>query len=160
MQNLASVPASAWLDILSRLPPDLDLNRLARDTGAIQRVRGITDAADLLRLGLARGPGGKTLKQTAAWAYMSGIAELSAPSLSNRLHQSVAFFAALTSRLLAADRPAKPSLWRGRCLRLCDGSSLSQRGSKGTDWRIHATYDLGSGGFSQLELTDGKAPKP
>jgi hypothetical protein len=156
MQNLASAPDSAWLDILSRLPPDLDLNRLARDTGAIQRVRSITDATDLLRLGLARGPGGKTLKQTAAWAYMSGIAELSAPSLSDRLHQSVAFFAALTSRLLAADRPAQPSLWRGRCLHLCDGSSLSQRGSKGTDWRIHATYDLGSGGFSQLELTDGK----
>jgi hypothetical protein len=155
MQNLAS-PDAAWLDILSRLPSDLDLNQLARDTGAIQRYRGITDAADLLRLGLTRGPGGRTLKQTAAWAYMSGVAEISAPSLSDRLHHSVSFFAELTSRLLAADRPAKPSLWRGRCLHLCDGSTLSQRGSKGTDWRIHATYDLGSGRFSQLELTDGK----
>jgi hypothetical protein len=155
MQNLASAPDSAWLDILSRLPSDLNLNQLARDTGAIQRFRGITDAADLLRLGLTRGPGGKTLKQTAAWASMSGVAELSAPSLSDRLHRSVAFFAALTGRLLAADRPVKPSLWRGRCLHLCDGSTLSQRGSKGTDWRIHATYDLGSGRFSQLELTDG-----
>jgi hypothetical protein len=155
MQNLAS-PDSAWLDILSRLPSDLNLNQLARDTGAIRRFRGITDAADLLRLGLTRGPGGKTLKQTAAWACMSGVAEISAPSLADRLHQSVSFFAALTSRLLAADRPAKPSLWRGRCLHLCDGSTLSQRGSKGTDWRVHATYDLGSGRFSQLELTDGK----
>jgi hypothetical protein len=155
MQNLAS-PDSGWFDALSRLPFDLDLNQLARDTGAIQRYRGITDAADLLRLGLTRGPGGKTLKQTAAWAYMSGVAEISAPSLSDRLHRSVGFFAALTSRLLAAERPAKPSLWRGRCLHLCDGSVLSQRGSKGTDWRIHATYDLGSGRFSQLELTDGK----
>jgi hypothetical protein len=155
MQNLAS-PDSAWLDILSRLPFDLDLNKLARDTGAIQRYRGITDAADLLRLGLTRGPGGKTLKQTAAWAYMSGVAEISAPSLSDRLHRSVSFFAELTNRLLAAERPAKPALWRGRCLHLCDGSVLSQRGSKGTDWRIHATYDLGSGRFSQLELTDGK----
>ena len=156
MQNLASPPDADWLDILSRLPSDLDLNQLARDTLAIQRVRGITDAVDLLRLGLARGPGGKTLKQTAAWAYMSGIAELSAPSLSDRLHQSVAFFAALTSRLLTADRCIKPAVWRGRCLHLCDASTLSQRGSKGTDWRIHATYDLGSGRFSQLELTDGK----
>jgi hypothetical protein len=156
MQNLASPPDSDWLDILSRLPPDLDLNQLARETLAIQRARGITDAADLLRLGLARGPGGKSLKQTAAWAYISGIAELSAPSLSDRLHHSVAFFAALTNRLLAAGRPAKPTVWRGRCLHLCDASSLSQRGSKGTDWRIHATYNLGGGGFSYLELTDGK----
>ncbi len=156
MQNLASPSDSDWLDIVSRLPPDLDLNQLARETRAIQRFRGITDAADLLRLGLARGPGGKSLKQTAAWAYMSGIAELSAPSLSDRLHQSVAFFAALTSRLLAAGRPAKPTVWRGRCLHLCDASSLSQPGSKGTDWRIHATFDLGSGRFSDLELTDAK----
>jgi hypothetical protein len=156
MQNLASPLDSDWLDILSRLPPDLDLNQLARDTLAIQRVRGITDAVDLLRLGLARGPGGKTLKQTAAWAYMSGIAELSAPSLSDRLHQSVSFFSALTSRLLGVGRAAKPAVWRGRCLHLCDGSTLSQPGSKGTDWRIHATYDLGSGAFSHLELTDGR----
>jgi hypothetical protein len=41
---------------------------------------------------------------------MSGIAELSAPSLSDRLHQSVAFFATLTSRLLAAGRPTTPSI--------------------------------------------------
>ncbi len=156
MQTLASRPDSDWLDILSRLPADLDLNRLARDTLAIQRLRGITDAADLLRLGLVRGPGGKTLVQTAAWASMNGIAELSAPSLSDRLHQSVGFFSALTSQLLAAGRCTTPTIWHGRCLHLCDGSSLSQRGSTGTDWRIHATYDLGSGKFSHLEVTDGQ----
>jgi hypothetical protein len=149
MQNVASPPDSDWLDIVSRLPSDLDLNQLARETLAIQRVRGITDAADLLRLGLARGPGGKTLKQTAAWAYMSGIAELSAPSLADRLHRSVAFFSALTSRLLAAGRPAKPALWRGRCLHLCDASSLSQPGSAGTDWRIHATTTSATAGSAR-----------
>jgi hypothetical protein len=156
MQNLASPLDSGWFDILSRLPADLDLNHLARDTKAIQRLRGITDAADLLRLGLARGPGGKTLKQTAAWAGLCGIAEITAPSLSDRLHGAVAFFSAVTTHLLAAGRPPTPAIWRGRCLRLCDASSLSERGGTGTDWRIHATFDLGSGGFSQLELTDGK----
>ena len=156
MQNLASPPDSGWLDILARLPANLDLNQLARDTKAIQRLRGITDAADLLRLGLARGPGGKSLRETAAWAGLCGIAEITAPSLSDRLHASVAFFSALTTHLLAAGRPPTPALWRGRCLHLCDASSLSQRGGTGTDWRIHATFDLASGGFSHLELTDGK----
>jgi hypothetical protein len=56
MQYPASSMDSGWLDILSRLPSDLDLNQLARDNKAIQRLRGITDAADLLRLALARGP--------------------------------------------------------------------------------------------------------
>jgi hypothetical protein len=156
MQNLASSMDAGWFDILSRLPPDLDLNRLARDNKALQRLRGITDAADLLRLGLARGPGGKSLKETAAWSGLCGIAEITAPSLSDRLHGSVAFFSALTSHLLIAGRPPTPALWRGRCLHVCDASSLSQRGGSGTDWRLHATFDLASGRFSQLELTDGK----
>jgi hypothetical protein len=56
MQTLASPPDSDWLDILSRLAADLDLNRLARDTLAIQRLRGITDAADLLRPGAGARP--------------------------------------------------------------------------------------------------------
>src|ERR1700678_2518980 len=87
-------------------------------------------------LRLARGPGGKTLKETAAWAGMCGIAEITAPSLSDRLHGSVAFFSALTTHLLAAGRPPTPAVWRGRCLHLCDASSLSERGGTGTDWRI------------------------
>ena len=154
MDTMTSVTASGWDDILSRLPPDLNLNQLARQTRAIQRQRGISDAAGLLRLGMIHGPGGKTLKQTAAWARLSGIAEVSAPSLLERLHQAVAFFAAITTRLLAAP-PAQPaSLWHGRCLHLCDSTSISERGSKGTDWRVHAVYDLGLGRFSHLELTD------
>src|SRR4051794_21502301 len=156
MQNLASSTDSGWLDILSRLPADLDLNQLARETKAIQRLRGITDAADLLRLALVHGPGGKSLKETAAWSGLCGIAEITAPSLLDRLHGSVAFFSALTSYLLAAGRPPTPAIWRGRCLRLCDASSLSERGGTGTDWRIHATFDLASGQFSHLELSDGK----
>jgi hypothetical protein len=31
---------------------------------------------------------------------------------------------------------------------------VSKPGSKGTDWRVHGVFDLGSGGFSHLELTD------
>jgi hypothetical protein len=41
-------------------------------------------------------------------------------------------------------------------LRIADGSTLSQRGSKGTDWRLHGVYDLAQGGFCHLEVTDRK----
>jgi len=156
MQTAASLPDSDWLDICSRLPPGLDLDALALETRAIRRKRGISEAEDLLRLALVRGPGGKSLKETALWAHMNGVAEISAPSLAARLHGSVAFLAALTGLLLAHGRPARPCVWRDRCLHLCDASSLSQRGSKGTDWRIHATYDLAGGRFSHLELTGAK----
>ena len=41
-------------------------------------------------------------------------------------------------------------------MRVADGTCISKPGSKGTDWRVHGVYDLGAGGFSNLELTDGK----
>jgi hypothetical protein len=154
MPHPASSLDSSWLDILDRLPPDLDLDQLARETKALRRRRAITDGGDLLRLGLAHGPGGMSLPQTAAWARLSGICEISAPALIERLHRSAAFFAAITQRLLAARAPPPASPWHGRCLRLHDSSSLSQPGSKGSNWRIHAVYDLGSASFSDLIVTD------
>jgi len=137
-------------------PPDLDLDILARETNAIKRARtnAVEDGTTLLRLSLARGPGGKSLQQTAAWAYLNGVAQLTAQSLHQRLHGAVTFLAAVTHRLLAGRAAATPALWSGRCLRIVDSSALSQPGSKGTDWRVHAVYDLSQGGFSHLELTD------
>ena len=68
MQTTASLPADQHEALLLRLPPDLDLDALARQTKAIRRKREIGSGADLLRLALARGPGGLSLSGTAAWA--------------------------------------------------------------------------------------------
>lgn len=140
----------------TRLPTDLDLNSLARATKAVQRRRGdgVEDGTTLLRLCLARGPGGKSLQETAVWAHLNGVAQLTSQSLNERLHRSVGFLAAITHRLLAGKRAVTPSLWAGRCLHIADGSSLSQPGSKGTDWRLHAVYDLSQSRFSHVEVTD------
>ena len=96
---------------------------------------------------------------------LQGIASLAAPSLHDRLHQSVAFQRSLVNRLLSAkargvgqDGAVAGCLgaaWSGRHLRISDSTSLSERASAGTDWRVHGVYDLGSGGFTHLELTDG-----
>lgn len=156
MPIAASPVWEAWPEISTRLPSDLDLDELARTSKAIQRHRGdgVPDGATLLRLSLARGPGGKSLQETSAWAHLNGLAELTGQSLNERLHQSVGFLAAIAHRLLAGRAPARQPLWSGRCLRVADGSSISQPGSKGTDWRLHAVYDLDRGSFSYLELTD------
>src|SRR5450631_607064 len=156
MHISASAVWDAWSELSTRLPPDLDLDELALSTKAIQRHRGdgVADGATLLRLSLARGPGGKSLQETAVWARLNGVAELTGQSLNERLHQSVAFLSGIVQRLLVGRVAGKPLLWSGRCLRIADGSSLSQPGSKGTDWRLHGVYDLSRGGFSHLELTD------
>lgn len=158
MHTMVSPAWDAWSALSTLLPADLDLDTLARTTGAIQRQRGdgVCDGTTLLRLSLARGPGGKSLPATAAWAHLNGIAELTGQSLNERLHGSVAFLAAVTRHLLAVRAAGRPGLWAGRCLRIADSSSLSRPGSKGTDWRVHGVYDLEQGGFSHLEITDGR----
>ena len=154
MQNVASVLTDQFSDLLKRLPAGLDLDRLALETKAIQRKREVVDGARLLRIALARGPGGLSLRQTSAWASMQGIAELSNPGVKYRLDQATAFLAALVEHLLAAKVPGADLRWPGRILRLSDGTCVSKPGSTGTDWRVHGVLDLGRGGFAHLELTD------
>jgi Transposase DDE domain len=150
----ASLPVDQFSDLLRRLPSDIDLDELAKQTKAIQRKRELTSGEALLRLALARGPGGLSLSQTAAWAEMIGLAGLSDPAVKYRLDHSVDFLRVLMERLLAEQADTRALRWPGRILRAGDGSNIKQRGTKGTDWRVHGVFDLGSGGFSHLELTD------
>jgi len=154
MQNTASLPADQFDDLLRRLPADLDLDRVARQTKAIERKRALGSGAHLLRLALARGPGGLSLSETAAWATILGFAEMSDPAVKYRLDKAVEFLDAVMACQLADKAPGAAARWAGRILRDSDGSCFRERGSKTTSWRLHAVYDLGRGGFSHLELTD------
>lgn len=156
MEPIPSAHGDGFCDLLGRLPAGMDLDRLARTHGAIERERQISDGASLLRLALARGPGGLSLRQTAVWASTIGLAELSDPGVKYRLDKSVEFLAAVMHGLLAARTPGPSVVWPGRSLHLADGTCVSQPGSTGTDWRVHGVFDLGAGGFSHLEVTDGK----
>jgi len=133
---------------------DLDIEALAVTTKALRRRRGVRNARSLLRLALARGPGGMSLRETAAWAHLARVAELTDASLNDRLHQSCEFLEAIAMAMLRAKAPGSDFRWPGRSLRISDGTCVSKPGSKGTDWRVHAVYDLGAGGFSHFELTD------
>ena len=154
MQHTTSLPADQFDDVLRRLPAALDLEHMARQTKAIERGRKLGSGAGVLRLALARGPGGLSLSQTAAWASMLGFAEMSDPAIKKRLDKAVEFLDAVMACLLADKVPGAAVRWAGRIMRNADGSCFCERGSKTTSWRLHAVYDLGRGGFSHLELTD------
>jgi hypothetical protein len=159
MHHTPSLPTDPFPEVLTRLPDGLDLDALARETKAIQRRRELASGASLLRLALAHGPGGLSLRHTAAWAALLGIAHLSPPGLKYRLDQAVGFLAALVNRLLAAQAPGAALRWPGRLLRLSDATCVTQPGSRGIDWRLHAVFDLARGGFAHLELTDAHGPE-
>lgn len=156
MHTKASSPDGCFAEVLARLPDGLDLDELARRHGALTRRRGVSSGAALLRLALARGPGGMSLRQAAAWAGMHGVAQLSDPALKHRLDKATGFLSALITRLLL-DRATSAGLhWPGRCLRIADSTCVAQPGSTNADWRIHAVYDLDRGGFAHFEVTDGR----
>ncbi len=139
---------------LARLPPGIDLESLARETKAFRRPRGVCSGTDLRHLALAWACGGHSMKHVAAWAGAQGIATLTDEALVQRLHGAVPFLEALSEALLG--QVAAVPFWQGRVVRIAEPSSLSQPGSKGTDWRIHSVFDLARGGFSHLEITDGR----
>src|SRR6185437_2224901 len=149
-----STTSQPWQEVLDRLPPDLDLDALAFSSGALKRRREVGDGTTLLRLAMARGPGGLSLNQTAAWAAMQGLAQLSDPAVKYRLDQAVPFLKALLEQQLAEWAGGPPLCWPGRRFRVVDGSPLRRPGSKRSEWPDQAGYDLEGGGFFQQELTD------
>ncbi|MER9466684.1 hypothetical protein NKI82_12285 [Mesorhizobium sp. M0482] len=62
-----------WQALISRLSQSLDLEATARATGALVRRRNVADAATLLRLALAYGPGAMSLRSAAAWAGVNDV---------------------------------------------------------------------------------------
>ena len=143
-----------WRDILVYLPRDIDA--LAVSTGAIQKRREIRTGAQLLRLAFGYAVLNLSLRSTSAWAKNQGLAEMSDVAILNRLTSAVPFLQAVLARVLALRvslPPVAPLPFR---IRLTDGTTLSHPGSKGTDWRVHASYDAGRGVFDAIEVTDGK----
>ena len=70
---------TGWSEALEAIGTALDVEASARSSGALKRARAVRDGAGLLRLALAYGGCGLSLRQTAAWAAARGIADLSLP---------------------------------------------------------------------------------
>ena len=105
MRTTASASTSQFADLLERLPADIDLDSLALETKAIRRKRKIGDGASLLRLALARGPGGFSLRQTSDWMSLQEIGELSNPGVHDRLTQAADFIVRLGWNALQLSTP-------------------------------------------------------
>lgn len=145
-----------WSEVRSCLPAEFDLEATARARGAFTRARGVKDAETLLRLALAYGACGMSLRETCAWAAAAGLASLSDPSLIERLAKAAAWLGDLVGALIAEQAKMPAGRWVGRRLRALDGTSICQPGADRTTWRLHVGYDLATGQIDRIELTDGR----
>jgi len=143
-----------WPEVSARFPADFDLNATARSRGAFTRKREIKNAETLLRLALAYGGCGMSLRETCAWAEAGGIASLADPSLLERLCKAAPWLGDIVAALIAEQAKMPAGRWAGYRLRALDGTSICQPGADRTTWRLHVGYDLATGQVDQLELTD------
>lgn len=144
-----------WRALVGRLGNGIDLAASAHRSGAFRQGRGVPDAATLLRLALAYGAGGLSLRATCAWAEETGVARLSNPALTKRLQHCPAWLAEIAAALLApsAARLVNRPLRR---VRLLDATTLCHPGATGASWRLHLAFDLVAGRVEQLTVSDGR----
>jgi hypothetical protein len=143
-----------WPYLLSFLPPEKELEQTAKSMGALVRKRNIDSASKLLRLVFAYGFCGLSLRETAAWAEVSEIAYLSDVALMKRLRASSDWLGHLLAVKLAEKAPPPPFNHSNTRLRLVDATTISQPGSRGTNWRIHLGFNLAALRIDHIDLTD------
>jgi hypothetical protein len=143
-----------WPEVSARFPAGFDLEATARLRGAFTRAREIKNAETLLRLALAYGGLGMSLRETCVWAEAGAIARLSDPSLLARLCKAAPWLGDIAAALIAEQTKVSVRRWTGYRLRALDGTSICEPGADRTTWRLHVGYDLATGQVDQLELTD------
>src|SRR5437899_10139408 len=143
-----------WPEVSAHFPVGFDLEATARLRGAFTRVREIKNAKTLLRLALAYGGLGMSLRETCAWAEAAAIASLSDPSLIDRLCKAAPWLGDIVAALIVEQAKVPAGRWAGYRLRAIDATAICQPGADRTTWRLHVGYDLATRQVDQLELTD------
>lgn len=149
--NAENFSGDDWKSLLSMLPKGLDLDKTARESGALMLPRVIRKAETLLQMILAYACCGLSFAETSAWAAALGLGSLSKVALMQRVKKSAAWMGLLLRATLAVRAGCLAQ--GGVRLRLVDATTVAIPGSQGTDWRVHVGFDLGSLSIDSLEVT-------
>ena len=139
MEN-ASKLDSQWHGLVSQVSEVIDLDATAHEARALLRRRRSAAARcccgspwPTVRVAV--------LRSAAAWAAASGLAELSDTAMMNRIRGAADWLGEVAGALLRRGQAAPPvaAILPDRRLRIIVGSVITRPGSRGTDWRLHAT---------------------
>ncbi|MFA6961972.1 MAG: IS4 family transposase [Opitutaceae bacterium] len=143
----------SWEVLRGFLPADLE--RSAKEQGAMRRSRGeVKSASVLLRLILLHVAGGLSLEQAAMRAGEHNLVKISAVGLLKRLRSSGPWLEWLTAKLVESlSSDWDKSAWRGRNIRVLDATDIQEPGPTGTDWCLHYSLRLPQLSCDFMELT-------
>ncbi len=148
MENIKYVD-DEWPYVISLMPENLE--ELCISKLAISRRREIANARDYLRLCMAYSMCDMSLRQTAAWATATGLADISDVAVLKRLRAAPAWLGAVVAewlyqRGLPQDAPTGS-------VSVVDATTVSTPGSNGADWRLHLHMNLNERRIERVELT-------
>lgn len=146
-----------WKIVLRFLPAHWAAK--ASELGALVRRRKISTAEILLRVLLIHLADGKSLRTTAAYAEEVGLCQVEDVALLHRLKASAEWFRWMSLDLLSQLQvtTAWGDIARKFRIRLVDGTSISEHGSTGSDWRIHYCFQLDTLSCDTCIVTDTSA---
>jgi hypothetical protein len=131
-----------WEILLKFLPADWETK--ATELGALVRKRKIDSPQTLLRLLLIHLADGKSLRTTAAYGQEVKLCDVNDVALLHRLKASEQWLRWMSQELLKEIRGPSfrdPSSQKFR-VRIIDGTSITEPGHTGTDWRVHFSVQL------------------
>jgi Transposase DDE domain len=153
--NISSRDADDWEIVLRLLP--LGWQDKARECGALRRCREFPDATMLLRVLLIHLAEGCSLRETAVRAAEGHLVEVSDVALFKRLRLSGEWFRWMGEQLISrwlTPPSVRPLLKEGLCVRLVDGSTVSEPGATGSTYRLHYSTHLPSLTCDEVHVTD------
>ena len=148
VETLEDTPSAArfgdedWSAVLRLLPAGWQDK--AHELHAFRRAHSLPDAGVMLRVLLLHIGQGLSLRQSAEHARQGGIAAISDVAILKRLRNCGPWFEWMGQQLrsqwsapgLRLDSTLRPA-WAGYCIRLVDGTVVSEPGYTGSKWRLH-----------------------
>lgn len=151
---LPSAGLENWEDLIERLPASVSLEASARAAGALVRRREVKSAADLLRAALGYAVCDWSVRLLSIWWEVRGLGHLSPTAMRKRLKRCHQWLGTLIVVMLQARLLRLPTGVGELRLRIQDAAVVSRPGSRGTDWRLHLSFNVGQACIDGIELTD------
>jgi hypothetical protein len=155
-EQLQALNEEGWEQgVLSQLPEDWEGQ--AYQLQAYVRDREVQGPAQLLRAVLGYVLCGFSFRHLACWAVLIGLPNLSDTAWRKRVQHCHGWLWWILQELLSPSHPVGtivPISAHIRRVHLIDTTRLKEPGGSGDDYRVHLAYDLLSGRFSQVSLSD------
>ncbi|MFH1114677.1 MAG: IS4 family transposase [Pseudomonadota bacterium] len=156
MKNESWLWEEDWSVVTGFLPSEWQ--EKAKELGAFCYIREFPDPGALLRALLIHVVDGCSFRETAVRAKQSGIADVSDVALIKRLRKGGEWLRWMAQGVMQRwlDK-TQHEIGRGITrIRIIDGTTIQEPGSKGTSWRLHYSIDLRTLSCDEFAVTGPK----